>query len=68
MKTVIYSADWNKHGKAAGFIRNQDIVNACDRLIAFSHQDSRGTAHSIRLAREAGKPVIVIDSSGEIAA
>lgn len=68
MKTVIYPADWDTHGKAAGFIRNQDIVNAADRLVAFSHNSSRGTNHSIQLARQAGKPVLVFDSSGEIAA
>lgn len=68
MKTVIYPADWDKHGKAAGFIRNQDIVNACDRLVAFSHNSSRGTAHSIQLARQAGKPVLVFDSTGAMIA
>jgi hypothetical protein len=68
MKTVIFLPDWDTHGKAAGFIRNQDIVAACDRLVAFSHNGSRGTANSIRLARQAGKQVTVYDSNGAIAA
>ena len=68
MKTVIFLPDWDTHGKAAGFIRNQDIVAACDRLVAFSHQASKGTANSIQLARQAGKQVAIYDSNGAIAA
>jgi glycosyltransferase involved in cell wall biosynthesis len=68
MKVVVYLPDWDTHGKAAGFIRNREIVNACDRLVAFSHNESRGTANSVKLAMDAGKPVIVYDSTGAIAA
>jgi predicted Rossmann fold nucleotide-binding protein DprA/Smf involved in DNA uptake len=49
--------NWDKDGKAAGFIRNKQIVNACDELVAFWDGESRGTAHSIKLAEDAGKPV-----------
>lgn len=56
----IFLPDWDTHGKQAGFIRNQDIVRACDKLIAFWDGDSRGTSHSIHLARSLGKPVKVI--------
>ena len=49
--------NWDRDGKAAGFIRNKQIVNACDELVAFWDGESRGTAHSIKLAEEAGKPI-----------
>jgi len=49
--------NWDKDGRAAGYLRNKQIVNACDELIAFWDGESKGTAHSIRLAEEAGKPV-----------
>ena len=52
--------DWDLFGKAAGFERNKKIVNACDMLIAFWDEASRGTANSIGLARDAGKKVIVV--------
>jgi hypothetical protein len=56
----VFPADWNTYGKSAGFRRNADIVNACDELTAFWDGVSRGTAHSVELARKAGKPVTVI--------
>lgn len=68
MKALIFPADWARHGKQAGFLRNQDIIAVCDRLVAFWDGQSRGTAHSLWLAQQAGKPVIVYDSKGEIAA
>ncbi|MHA2279769.1 MAG: DUF2493 domain-containing protein [Promethearchaeota archaeon] len=49
--------DWDTHGKAAGYIRNKQIVEACDELVAFWDEESRGTQHSINLANEASKPV-----------
>lgn len=56
----VFPADWNTYGKSAGFRRNADIVNACDELTSFWDGVSRGTAHSVELARKAGKPVTVI--------
>lgn len=66
LSTVEYLPEWEKYGKSAGFRRNELIVQHCDRLVAFHHADSKGTAHSIRLARAAGKPVLVYDSTGAI--
>ena len=52
-----FPADWNRHGKSAGYIRNKEIVKNADEVIAFWNGNSKGTAHTIRLAEEAGKPV-----------
>jgi hypothetical protein len=53
-----HPADWNKHGKAAGPIRNSEMValgaNVC---LAFPTQDSIGTWDCIRKAVAAGIPV-----------
>jgi len=38
----IYYADWNKHGKIAGFMRNTDIAKESDILIACVHPDRTG--------------------------
>ena len=54
-----FPADWDKHGKRAGFIRNQDMANFSDGLLAFWDGQSRGTAHMIETMRKAGKPVHV---------
>lgn len=52
---IEFSADWDKYGKSAGFIRNRQIVDYCDKLVAFWDGKSKGTKHSIDLAKEQGK-------------
>jgi hypothetical protein len=56
----IFKPDWNKFGKRAGFLRNVDIVTAAEGVIAFWDGTSRGTQHSINLAKEQGKPIKII--------
>jgi hypothetical protein len=53
----IYPADWQRFGRSAGFRRNVDIINACDYVVAFWDGVSKGTSHSIELAKKAGKQV-----------
>lgn len=60
LETLILPANWNAYGKAAGMIRNKEIVANCDRLVAFWDGSSKGTKHSIEQARIAGKLVEVI--------
>jgi len=60
MQVDIYPADWERYGKSAGFIRNQAIVENCDRVVAFWNGESKGTHHTIDLACERGKPVLII--------
>ena len=38
----IYSADWNKHGRIAGFLRNSTIAETSDILIATPSKDRTG--------------------------
>lgn len=47
-------------GKAAGFIRNKQIVDACDMVLAFWDGKSKGTEHTIKLARLAKKPTFIV--------
>lgn len=44
-------ADWNTHGRSAGFVRNAQMVDVADGLVAFWDGRSRGTKHTIDLAR-----------------
>ena len=60
IKTEIFPADWDKHGKAAGMIRNHDIVKACDKVYAFWDGSSRGTLNTMNIARRQNKEVTVI--------
>jgi len=65
LDTIIFPADWTRHGKKAGLIRNHDIVRVCDRLVAFWDKVSTGTEHTINLAKEAGKPTLVFHPPGQ---
>lgn len=63
--TVQYLADWNKYGKSAGPIRNQQMLKEGkpDLVLAF-HPDlskSKGTKHMVEIARKAGVEVIVFN-------
>lgn len=51
----IFKPDWRTHGKRAGLVRNQQMVDACDYLVAFWDGRSPGTIDSIDRARRAGK-------------
>lgn len=55
-----FPAEWDKHGKAAGYIRNTEMAEFADFLVAFWDGTSRGTKHMIETMKAMGKPVIVI--------
>lgn len=52
-----HPAEWSIHGKAAGPIRNQLMVNlGADLCLAFPLPESRGTHDCIRRAQASGIP------------
>ena len=55
----IFYPDWKTYGKRAGYLRNEQIVNAADTMLAIWDGVSKGTRHSIELMKKAGKPVQV---------
>jgi hypothetical protein len=65
LDTLIFPADWNTHGRAAGPIRNKQIVDAADQVVAFWNGSSRGTLNTVVLALAAGKFVTPIGENGE---
>lgn len=58
-ETCIYKPDWDKFGKRAGLLRNEDMVNAADKVVAFWNGNSRGTKYTIDYAVKQQKPVDV---------
>jgi len=56
----IFPANWSKFGKQAGIIRNKEIIDNCDKVIAFWDGESRGTKNSITVAKNKGKEVILV--------
>ena len=55
-----YPADWNKYGKKAGYMRNVEMAENADALIAFWDGKSKGTKHMIDIATERNLPIRVI--------
>lgn len=55
-----FPADWHKHGRAAGPIRNKEMAQYADGLIAIWDGDSRGTANMIHEMEKLKKPVHIV--------
>ena len=56
-----FPADWEKNGRAAGYMRNADMANYSDALIAFWDGQSKGTLNMIKTARKKGLAVRVVN-------
>jgi hypothetical protein len=62
---LTYPADWKKHGKAAGPIRNQQMLDEGKPDVVWAFvtrplEESRGTADMVRRATAAGVPTYVV--------
>ncbi|WP_199097187.1 SLOG family protein [Dyella sp. ASV21] len=55
-----FPADWDRLGKGAGFIRNRQMAETADKLIAFWDGKSRGTEHMVQTMQTLGKPVHIV--------
>jgi hypothetical protein len=54
---AVYKADWLAHGRAAGSIKNQRMLDEEKPDLVIAFPGGRGTADVKRRAREAGVPV-----------
>lgn len=54
---ILMPADWKTHGKAAGQIRNAEMVSIADCACFFWDGVSKGTQGAIKLAEAKGIPV-----------
>lgn len=59
-EVLAYPADWKTHGKSAGPIRNQKMLDEGKPDLVIAFPGGRGTAHMVKIAREAKIEVIEI--------
>lgn len=54
-----FPADWNRYGVRAGHLRNADMAQRADALIAIWNGRSPGTKNMIEQMQKRGKPVFI---------
>jgi hypothetical protein len=60
LKVRAYPPDWDAYGRRAGILRNLQMAEEADGLVAFWDGKSKGTAHMIRISKEAEAVVHVV--------
>lgn len=55
-----FPADWVRLGKRAGMVRNLQMLDSADAVVAFWDGQSRGTAHMINETKKRGLPLRVV--------
>jgi predicted Rossmann fold nucleotide-binding protein DprA/Smf involved in DNA uptake len=62
----IYYPNWKKNGKAAGFVRNTDIAEDSDVILAVVAEDrTGGTEDTIKKAQKMDKEIFLVEVSEE---
>lgn len=56
-KVALYPANWDLHGRSAGFKRNEEMAKNATHLVAFWNEVSKGTGNMIWVATKAGLKV-----------
>ena len=57
---ISYPAGWERYGRSAGMIRNREMINAADEVLALWDGKSKGTGQAIALAKRRGIPVYLV--------
>lgn len=66
MKVLIFRPNWKEFGRAAGPMRNREIVQSSEAVVAFWDGKSLGTRNTIELAKRMKKPITIVYSNGKI--
>ena len=69
LEYVEFPADWDKHGKSAGYIRNEEMHKYIAQFekrgcIAFWDGESKGTQHNFPLAKKYNTPIKIVRYTG----
>lgn len=56
-----YRAKWEKHGNAAGPVRNQEMLDKEHPELVVAFPGGSGTAHMVKIAKKAGIEVLEVE-------
>ena len=56
-----YEADWETHGKSAGYIRNKEMEKQAEKAIVFVKNKSKGSVDMIAQMKAVNKEVLVVE-------
>lgn len=56
-----FPANWNAHGRRAGYLRNQEMADYATHCVVFWDGQSRGSKHMIDIAKAAGLGLRVVE-------
>ena len=60
LKLTEFLPDYKRYGRGAPIIRNKEIVNYADKILAIWDGSSKGTLSVIKYAEKIGKPCEVV--------
>lgn len=65
LEIITKPANWDLHGKSAGYKRNSEMAEIADCLLAIWDRESKGTKHMIDIALKKGIYIEVYDNFGK---
>ena len=60
IKLTVFLPQYQRYGRAAPIVRNKEIVDYADKIIAFWNDNSKGTLSVINYAKKKNKPCEII--------
>ena len=60
IKLTVFLPQYERYGRAAPIVRNKEIVDYADKIVAFWDGSSKGTLSVISYAKKIGKPCVVV--------
>ena len=61
IEKLIVRPQYEKYGRAAPIKRNEEMVDACDAVLAIWDGESKGTKYTLNYARKKGKIIIEVN-------
>lgn len=55
-----FTADWGKHNKSAGIVRNKQMAEYGDMLVSFWDGESKGSKNMIENMKKLNKHVVIV--------